>query len=44
VLRPGGVYLFLDHVAAPAGTPLLALQHVFDPLNALAYEVRLPPE
>ena len=37
-LRPGGVYLFLDHVAAPDGTPLRALQTVFDPLNRAAYE------
>ena len=37
-LRPGGVYLFLDHVAAPDGTPLRALQTVFDPLNSAAYE------
>ena len=38
VLRPGGVYLFLDHVAAPSGTPLLALQKTLEPLNRIAYE------
>eukprot|EP00740_Mantoniella_antarctica_P003209 CAMPEP_0181365448 /NCGR_PEP_ID=MMETSP1106-20121128/10072_1 /TAXON_ID=81844 /ORGANISM="Mantoniella antarctica, Strain SL-175" /LENGTH=328 /DNA_ID=CAMNT_0023480523 /DNA_START=204 /DNA_END=1190 /DNA_ORIENTATION=- len=38
VLRPGGVYLFLDHVAAPDGTPLRAFQSLFDPLNRAAYE------
>lgn len=38
VLRPGGRYLFLDHVAAPSGTPLWFLQNLFDPLNRLAYE------
>ena len=38
VLKPGGVYLFLDHVAAPSGTPLRAAQGLFDPLNRAAYE------
>ena len=34
----GRIYLFLDHVAAPDGSPLRALQTVFDPLNRAVYE------
>jgi len=32
VLRPGGAYLFLEHVAAPKGTPLRFLQEAATPL------------
>ena len=38
VLRPGGAYLFLDHVAAPQGTPLRTMQEALNPLNRAAYE------
>jgi SAM-dependent methyltransferase len=38
VLKPGGQYLLVDHVRAEAGTPLRAMQAVFDPLNRAAYE------
>ncbi len=38
VLRPGGAYLFLDHVAAPPGTPLRTMQEALNPLNRAAYE------
>lgn len=33
VLRPGGVYLFVEHVAAKDGTLLRFLQRVLDPLQ-----------
>lgn len=33
VLRPGGVYLFLEHVAAKDGTMLRGLQGILDPLQ-----------
>jgi ubiquinone/menaquinone biosynthesis C-methylase UbiE len=33
VLRPGGRYLFLEHVAAPCGTPVRRLQDVFAPIS-----------
>ena len=29
ILRPGGTYRFVEHVAAPAGTPTRALQRAF---------------
>jgi ubiquinone/menaquinone biosynthesis C-methylase UbiE len=32
VLRPGGVFVFLEHVAAPDGSPRLAWQHRIEPL------------
>jgi SAM-dependent methyltransferase len=38
VLKPGGAYVFLDHVRADEGTPLHAMQVMFDPLNRAAYE------
>ena len=38
VLKPGGAYIFLDHVAAPQGTPLRTMQEVLSPLNRVAYE------
>jgi SAM-dependent methyltransferase len=38
VLKPGGAYIFLDHVAAPVGTPLRTMQEVLSPLNRVAYE------
>jgi hypothetical protein len=38
VLKPGGAYIFLDHVAAPTGTPLRTMQEVLSPLNRVAYE------
>ena len=38
VLKPGGQYLLVDHVRAEAGTPLRAMQALFDPLNRAAYE------
>jgi ubiquinone/menaquinone biosynthesis C-methylase UbiE len=31
VLRPGGVFVFLEHVAAPDGSPRLAWQHRIEP-------------
>jgi len=33
VLRPGGQYLFLEHVAAAEGTPLRYWQNMLDPLQ-----------
>ncbi|MFM1768994.1 MAG: hypothetical protein RJA22_1523 [Verrucomicrobiota bacterium] len=33
VLRPGGRFVFLEHVAAPAGTPLRRLQNLGTPLT-----------
>lgn len=33
VLKPGGRYIFLEHIAAPAGTVLRAFQGVLDPLQ-----------
>ncbi|KAM7250781.1 hypothetical protein ACFE04_022664 [Oxalis oulophora] len=33
VLRPGGLYLFVEHVAAKDGTGLKLLQNVLDPLQ-----------
>ncbi|XP_030956936.1 methyltransferase-like protein 7A [Quercus lobata] len=33
VLRPGGVYLFVEHVAAKDGTVLRFIQNVLDPLQ-----------
>eukprot|EP00873_Tetraselmis_striata_P036306 jgi/Tetstr1/456570/TSEL_043290.t1 len=33
VLRPGGRYVFMEHVAAPSGSALRAAQHLFDPLQ-----------
>ncbi|WP_022799226.1 class I SAM-dependent methyltransferase [Thermus islandicus] len=35
ILRPGGAYLFLEHVAAPRRTPLRFLQEVATPLFSL---------
>lgn len=35
VLRPGGAYLFLEHVAAPKGTPLRCLQEAATPFFSL---------
>lgn len=34
-MRPGGAYLFLEHVAAPRRTPLRFLQEVATPLFSL---------
>lgn len=33
VLRPGGIYIFTEHVAAPRGTWLHVLQSVLNPVN-----------
>jgi len=33
VLKPGGKYIFIEHIAAPHGSALSALQTVFDPLQ-----------
>jgi ubiquinone/menaquinone biosynthesis C-methylase UbiE len=33
VLRPGGRFVFLEHVAAPRGSILRAMQTIFDPLQ-----------
>ncbi|KAF8399876.1 hypothetical protein HHK36_015746 [Tetracentron sinense] len=33
VLKPGGLYLFVEHVAAQDGTTLRFLQSVLDPLQ-----------
>lgn len=35
VLKPGGLYLFVEHVAAKDGTPLRFLQNLLDPLQQL---------
>lgn len=35
VLRPGGLYLFVEHVAAKEGTPLRFAQNILDPLQQL---------
>lgn len=35
VLRPGGLYLFVEHVAAKEGTPLRFVQNILDPLQQL---------
>jgi ubiquinone/menaquinone biosynthesis C-methylase UbiE len=32
VLRPGGMFLFLEHVSAPPGTPTFALQRLANPV------------
>src|SRR5882672_10883505 len=32
ILRPGGRFVFIEHVAAPRGTPLWSLQRVLRPL------------
>jgi len=33
VLKPGGAYIFIEHVAAPDNTKLRLMQQVFDPLQ-----------
>jgi len=33
VLKPGGKYVFIEHVAAPSGTFIRAMQTVFNPLQ-----------
>ncbi|PIA34501.1 hypothetical protein AQUCO_03700048v1 [Aquilegia coerulea] len=35
VLKPGGLYIFIEHVAAKDGTTLRLMQKVFDPLQQL---------
>ncbi|XP_077213226.1 uncharacterized protein LOC143848225 [Tasmannia lanceolata] len=35
VLKPGGLYIFIEHVAANDGTPLKFLQSVLDPLQQI---------
>lgn len=35
VLKPGGQYIFIEHVAANDGTPLKLLQQAVDPLQQL---------
>ncbi|MBV1855288.1 class I SAM-dependent methyltransferase [Catellatospora tritici] len=37
VLRPGGVYVFFEHVAAPPGSWLRRLQQLFAPLSRRLY-------
>ena len=33
VLKPGGKYVFVEHISAPRGSVLRAMQTVFDPLQ-----------
>eukprot|EP00268_Persea_americana_P026986 TRINITY_DN2650_c0_g1_i2.p1 TRINITY_DN2650_c0_g1~~TRINITY_DN2650_c0_g1_i2.p1 ORF type:complete len:214 (-),score=42.55 TRINITY_DN2650_c0_g1_i2:164-805(-) len=38
VLKPGGQYIFIEHVAANDGTPLKLLQQAVDPLQQLLFD------
>ncbi|CAI7850933.1 unnamed protein product, partial [Closterium sp. NIES-54] len=38
ILKPGGSYYFLEHVAAPHGTALHLWQTILDPLQPLLYD------
>ncbi|KGN51935.1 methyltransferase-like protein 7A [Cucumis sativus] len=38
VLRPGGLYIFVEHVAAKEGTMLRFMQNVLDPLQQIAFD------
>lgn len=45
VLRPGGRFVFIEHVAAPRGSPLRSLQRLFRPLwSCIADGCRLDRE
>lgn len=35
ILKPGGKYIFLEHVAAPQGTIHRFIQNIFNPLNRI---------
>ena len=35
VLKPGGKYIFIEHVAAPENSKLLTLQKICDPLQVV---------
>jgi ubiquinone/menaquinone biosynthesis C-methylase UbiE len=35
VLRPGGRYVFIEHIAAPPGSALRVMQNMFDPLQVV---------